>query len=75
MDEDSGMEDTVGVEVEVLDSVVPQKALEEVARRERESSLREAREHRDLVFGFLHRVRIPDGGSPQIHLLLTDDRC
>jgi hypothetical protein len=70
---DSGMENTVRVEVEVLDAVVPQKALEEVARRERETALREAHEHRDLVFGFLHRVRIPGGSSPHIHLLLTDE--
>jgi hypothetical protein len=33
VDEDCGMENTVGVEVEVLDAVVPQKALEEVTSR------------------------------------------
>jgi hypothetical protein len=33
MDEDGGMENTVGVEVEVLDAVVPHEPLEEVARR------------------------------------------
>jgi hypothetical protein len=43
VDEDSGMENTVGVEVELLDAVVPQEAFEEVARRKRESALREAR--------------------------------
>jgi hypothetical protein len=32
VDEHSGMENTVGVEVEVLDAVVTQEALEEVAR-------------------------------------------
>jgi hypothetical protein len=37
--EDCGMENTVRVEVEVLDVVVPKKALEEIARRERESAL------------------------------------
>jgi hypothetical protein len=37
MYEDSSVEDTVGVEVEVLDVVVPHEPLEEVARRERES--------------------------------------
>jgi hypothetical protein len=35
MYEDSGVEDTVGVEVEVLDAVVPHEPLEEVARRKR----------------------------------------
>jgi hypothetical protein len=35
MYEDSDVEDTVGVEVEVLNVVVPHEPLEEVARRER----------------------------------------
>jgi hypothetical protein len=35
MNKDGGVEDTVGVEAEVLDVVVPQQLLEEVARRER----------------------------------------
>jgi hypothetical protein len=35
MYKDSGVEDTVGVEVEVHDVVVPHEPLEEVARRER----------------------------------------
>jgi hypothetical protein len=35
MYEDGGVEDTVGVEVEVLDVVLPHEPLEEVARRER----------------------------------------
>jgi hypothetical protein len=72
MDEDCGMENTVGVEVDVLNSVVPEEAFEEVAGRKSESALREAREHRDLVFSFLHWVRIPGGGSPLIYLLLSD---
>jgi hypothetical protein len=63
MYEDSGVEDTVGVEVEVLDAVVPQLPLEEVARRERQSVLREPCKHQDLVRIFLHGVRIPGGGS------------
>jgi hypothetical protein len=41
MYENRGVEDTVGVEVEVLDAVVPQQPLEEVARREGQSALRE----------------------------------
>jgi hypothetical protein len=50
------VEDTVGVEVEVLDVVVPQQPLEKVAGRERQPSLREPGEHRDLVRAFLHGV-------------------
>jgi hypothetical protein len=34
MYKDGGVEDTVGVEVEVLDAVVPQQLHEEVARKE-----------------------------------------
>jgi hypothetical protein len=49
MYEDGGVEDTVRVEVEVLDAVVPQPPFEEVSCRERQSALREPREHRDLV--------------------------
>jgi hypothetical protein len=59
VDEDGGVENTVGVEVELLDAVVPHEPLEEVARRERKPALREVREHRDLVFALLHRVWIP----------------
>jgi hypothetical protein len=73
MYKDGGVENTVGVEVEVLDAVVPPEPLEEVARREREPALRESREHRDLVFTLLHRVRIPGGGPPHVHLLLPDE--
>jgi hypothetical protein len=62
MYEDGGVENTVGVEVEVLDVVVPHEPLEEVARRERKFALREPREHWDLIFILLHRVRIPGGG-------------
>jgi hypothetical protein len=46
MYKDGGVEDTVGVEVEELDAVVPHEPLEEVARRERQSALREPREHK-----------------------------
>jgi hypothetical protein len=70
MYKDGSVEDTVGVEVEVLDVVVPHEPLEEVARRERQSALRESREHRDLVRILLHGVRIPGGGPPHVHLLL-----
>jgi hypothetical protein len=73
MYEDGAMENTIRVEVEVLDAVVPHEPLEEAARREREPAFRESREHRDLIFTLLHRVRIPGGGSPHVHLLLSDE--
>jgi hypothetical protein len=41
VDEDGGVEDTVGVKVEVLDAVVLQEHLEEVARWESQPALRE----------------------------------
>jgi hypothetical protein len=52
MDENCGMENAVRVEIEVLNFVVPEEAFEEVAGRKRKTALREAREHRDLVFSF-----------------------
>jgi hypothetical protein len=73
VDEDGGVENTIGVEVEVLDAVVPHEPLEEIARRECKPALREACEHRDLIFALLHRVRIPGGGPPHVHLLLPDE--
>jgi hypothetical protein len=73
MNKDGGVENTVGVEVEVLDVVVPHEPLEEVAHRERQPALRESREHRDLVFILLHRIWIPGGGPPHVHLFLSDE--
>jgi hypothetical protein len=54
MDEDGGVEDTIGVEIEVLNTVVLQEPLEEVARWESQPALHEPREHRDLMQIFLH---------------------
>jgi hypothetical protein len=71
--EDKGVEDTVGVEVEVLDAVVPQQPLEEVAGRKRQSSLREPGEHGDLVRVLLHGVRIPCSGSPHVNLFFPQE--
>jgi hypothetical protein len=36
MDEDCGMENAVRVQIEVLNSVVPEEALEEITSRKRE---------------------------------------
>jgi hypothetical protein len=57
--EDGDVEDPIGVEVEVLDVVVPEHSLEEVACRQCESTLHEPREHQDLIQVLLHRVRVP----------------
>jgi hypothetical protein len=35
--------------------------------------IRELREHWDLVFILLHRIWIPGGGPPHVHLLLPDE--
>jgi hypothetical protein len=70
VNEDGSVEDTVGVEVEVLDVVVLQKPLEEIARRERQPSLCESREHGDLVWVLLHGIRITRSGTPHIDFLL-----
>jgi hypothetical protein len=72
MHEDHDMENTVRVQVEVLNSIVPEEALEEITSRERESALHEPRKHRNLVFGFLHRIWISGSGPPHVNLLLPD---
>jgi hypothetical protein len=72
MHKDRGMENTVRVQIEVLNSIVPEEALEEITSLERKSALHETRKHRDFVFGFLHRIRISGGGPPHINLLLPD---
>jgi hypothetical protein len=72
MDEDGGVEDTVGVEVEVLDHIVSKHPLQEVACREFKSALYKPCEHQDLVGVFLHGVPIPDGDTPQVHLLIEE---
>jgi hypothetical protein len=73
MYKDGSVENTFGVEVEVLDAVVPYEPLEEVARRERKLALREPREHQDLICILLHGVRIPDGGPPHVYFLLAKE--
>jgi hypothetical protein len=41
--EDRGVEDAVGVQIQVLDSIVPEETLEEIAGRERKPTPRTAR--------------------------------
>jgi hypothetical protein len=68
--EDRSVKDIVGVEVEVLDAVVLQQPLEEIAGREGQPSLRESREHKDLVWVLLHGIQISRSGTPHIDFLL-----
>jgi hypothetical protein len=70
VDEDRSVEDVVGVEIEVLDTVILQKPLEEVARWESQPAVHEPHEHRDLIWILLHRVWIPRGGAPHVDLFL-----
>jgi hypothetical protein len=64
------VEDTVGVEVEVLDAIVLQEPLEEITCWERQPSLRESREHGDLIWILLHGIWISRSGTPHIDFLL-----
>jgi hypothetical protein len=52
MDEDRGMENAVRVQIEVLNSVVPEEALEEITSWKREPTLHEMRKHQDFVLAF-----------------------
>jgi hypothetical protein len=70
MDEDGDVENAIGVQIEELDVVVPEHALEEVTGGQCQSTLHEPGEHGDLVHVFLHWIQIAGGGAPQIHLLL-----
>jgi hypothetical protein len=72
MDEDGGVEDTIGDEIEVLDTVVLKKPFKEVACWEGQPALHESREHRDLIQILLHRVWISCGGAPHVDLLLPE---
>jgi hypothetical protein len=56
MDEDKYVEDAIGVQVKVLDTVIVEEIFEEVVRWESQPALHESREHQDLVGTFLHRV-------------------
>jgi hypothetical protein len=49
----------IRVQVQVLDIIVLEETLEEVAHWECQSALHEPGEHRDLVGVLLHRVRLP----------------
>jgi hypothetical protein len=73
VDEDRYMEDPIGVQVEVLDTVIVEKTFEEVARRKSQPALHESGEHRDVIGVLLHWIRIPSGGTPHVHLLFPKE--
>jgi hypothetical protein len=59
VNEDGDMKNPIRVQVQVLDTVVLEETLEEVARRECQSALHEPGEHRDLVGFFSIRYGSP----------------
>jgi hypothetical protein len=73
VDEDGDVKDSVGVQGQVLDTVVLEKTLEEVARPESQPALHERREHWDLIGVLLHWVWISRGGALHVHLLLLEE--
>jgi hypothetical protein len=73
VDEHRNVEDLVGVEVQVLDTVVLEEAFEEVARRESQPALDEPRKHWDLVGTLLHWIWISRSGAPHVHFLLAEE--
>jgi hypothetical protein len=58
------MENTVGIQIQVLDVVVPEKTFEEITGGERQSTLRKAGKHRNLIWILLHWIRVTSGGAP-----------
>jgi hypothetical protein len=58
------VENTVGIQIQVLDVVVPEKTFEEVTGGQRKSTLRESGGHRNLIWIFLHQTRVARGGAP-----------
>jgi hypothetical protein len=73
VDEYGDMKDLVRVQVQVLDTIVLEDTLEEVARRKSQPALHEPREHWDLIRILLHWVWISSGGVPHVHLLLPEE--
>jgi hypothetical protein len=73
MNKDGDVKNAIGIQVQVLDTVVLEKTLEEVGRRECRSALRESGKHGDLIGIFLNGVWVARGGAPHIHLLLVKE--
>jgi hypothetical protein len=64
MDKDGDMEDVIGVEIQVLDVIVPEHSFEEFTSGECQSTLQEPGEHQNFVQVLLHWIRIVGGGAP-----------
>jgi hypothetical protein len=47
--EDRDMEDTIGIKIQVLDVIVPEKTFDEITGREFQSTLHESGEHWNLI--------------------------
>jgi hypothetical protein len=73
VDKDGDVENAIRVEIEVLNTIVPEHALEKIAGVQRQSTLHEPGKHWDLIRVLLHQIRIAGGGAPQIHLLLPNE--
>jgi hypothetical protein len=61
---DGDVENTVGIQIQVLAAIVPEKTFEEITSEERLSTLRESGEHWNLIWIFLHQIRVARGGAP-----------
>jgi hypothetical protein len=68
---DRDVKDTIGIKIQVLDVVVPEKTFEEITGGECESTLHESGEHWNLIWILLRGIRVASGGAPQIHLLFS----
>jgi hypothetical protein len=55
-DEDGDLENTIGIQVEVLDAILPEHALEEVTGAQRQSTLHELGEHGDKGRPWWHAI-------------------
>jgi hypothetical protein len=58
MHEDGDVENNIGIQIEVLDAIVPEHALEKVTSGQCQSTLRESGEHGDLVRILLHWIQV-----------------
>jgi hypothetical protein len=73
MYKDGGVEDTVHIQMDVLDVVEVKRPTEELTGEELQSALDEAGEHQDLVWILRHRVGISGGSIPTIDDLLSQE--
>jgi hypothetical protein len=71
MDKDGDVENTIGIQIEVLIVIVLEHAFKEVIGGQCQSTLHELGEHGDLVRILLHWMRVTRGGAPQIHFFLS----